>query len=738
MRDWKRLGYTNTFKEMVDLFNMNTESAEFLDSMTGTILCNGVLYEGKETVEGMLVRPLVAVEVSGVVQSDTIFDNFTLYFRDTNKLVKLDMFPVDLLNYANGKPQFLYVKEDLTYRVSDYMFGAADEVLLARFIINTNSTWNQLYIIAQRAGTPMYNAADEFYNVEGMFIKSPGGLELSQTSGTVKRSGIDFTDKVSPDIRQFYNLATERLPLRYINNLNEVDYTKAPTYNIEHNKYMEYNMDKKLKIDCEEQIRIIQNLYYGIQNYSNAVAQELHDSIVSGGDINDLRQIVLAYRDYIDIIYNNVNNLYNYLGNPVLQSVRRAGLKDNKDLIYAYINRYLGDSVISTNISEVQVTAIRTIPSYILNIDLVTCPNPLENVLQEVQDGLNSLSFNAGEIKAVPSGKFTVQRILWDIYENVLVVQYGNKVYNNFNEAIEGTGLMEYPAPFGKTIYIPMAIMVVKSGITSINDDSESIIIDRRWIEVDQEQSQYADYIARARADKALTQIDQILTGILAVAKANTLKCTINGTTQYKDGDYFLNYDNLLNRVLVINNLTSSYNAKHALSAYQGKVLKDRQDDIVDGTITVARAGTLKYTNTSGTSVYANGDYFLNYNNFTNKPYVPTVINNLDSTDTANALSANQGRVLNNKFASYLPLAGGTMTGTINSLGIVPTQDNKNGLGTADRRYSQLYAVNAYRATNVPYTYSSDNTVLSIVAGSKSNIDNSFGSLPNKTIAFCW
>ena len=133
------------------------------------------------------------------------------------------MFPIDLLSYANGKPQFLYIKEDLTYRVSDYMFGHADEILLARFVINTNSTWNQLYIIAQRAGTPMYNAADEFYEVEGMYIKSPGGLELSQTSGTVKRSGIDFTDKVSPDIAQFYNLASERVPLRYINNLNEVD-----------------------------------------------------------------------------------------------------------------------------------------------------------------------------------------------------------------------------------------------------------------------------------------------------------------------------------------------------------------------------------------------------------------------------------------------------------------------------------------------------------------------------------
>ena len=37
------------------------------------------------------------------------------------------------------------------------------------------------------------------------------------------------------------------------------------------------------------------------------------------------------------------------------------------------------------------------------------------------------------------------------------------------------------------------------------------------------------------------------------------------------------------------------------------------------------------------------------------------VEDNLSSTSATNSLSANQGRVLNNKFASYLPLAGGSM-----------------------------------------------------------------------------
>lgn len=70
----------------------------------------------------------------------------------------------------------------------------------------------------------------------------------------------------------------------------------------------------------------------------------------------------------------------------------------------------------------------------------------------------------------------------------------------------------------------------------------------------------------------------------------------------------------------IINNLTTSSAGQGALDAYQGKILKDS---------------------------------------------IPQVINDLSSTSTINALSANQGYILNNKFANYLSLNGGTMNGEI-------------------------------------------------------------------------
>ena len=504
MRTWEYIDYTNTFKELVDKINKNSDSSAFIDEITGTILCNGVLFDGNETIEGQKLTPLEKVDLSGIVNSDTIFDNFKLYFRDNNIVIKLDQFPIDLLSYKDNKLHFLYIKPDLTYRVSDYMFGGADEILLARFIINTNGTWNQMYIIAPRAGTPEYDAADEFYEVTGLFVKSPGGLELSQTSGTVKRSGIEFTDKLSPDHRKFYNISSQRVPLRYVNTYNEVDYTQSITYNVISNKYMTYNMNKKLKVEAEQMIQDIQNMYYGIEEVCINTSMELHTAIVSGGTLQDLTPIVTSFTRYIDGIYSRVDNLYDLLGNATLSSVRRADILTNTTDINSFMNQYLKGSAIETAINNTQVLAINNISSYIKHINTTIYNLPLEDVLQEVQDDLDNISYNSGSIDNVPAGKFTIQRILWDIYDNSLIMQYGDTVYDTFEEAIEGTSLVPYPAPWGKTIYIPLAIMIIKSGISSINDDDETIIIDRRSIYVDQEYSDYADYIARARAQKAL------------------------------------------------------------------------------------------------------------------------------------------------------------------------------------------------------------------------------------------
>lgn len=65
----------------------------------------------------------------------------------------------------------------------------------------------------------------------------------------------------------------------------------------------------------------------------------------------------------------------------------------------------------------------------------------------------------------------------------------------------------------------------------------------------------------------------------------------------------------------------------------------------------------------NGTSL---GTFSANANeNKTINIEVPIIENSLNSIDISKALSANQGKILNDKFANYLPLTGGTVNGTV-------------------------------------------------------------------------
>lgn len=104
--------------------------------------------------------------------------------------------------------------------------------------------------------------------------------------------------------------------------------------------------------------------------------------------------------------------------------------------------------------------------------------------------------------------------------------------------------------------------------------------------------------------------------------------------------------------VKVEDSLTSS-DPKIALSANQGKILKG----LVDKTEEV-QISTTKPTNT-------NIELWIDTTQ--DSPIVTNVIDNLTSTDTKSALSANQGKILNDK---KLNLTGGTLTGHLYLNGI--------------------------------------------------------------------
>ena len=101
---------------------------------------------------------------------------------------------------------------------------------------------------------------------------------------------------------------------------------------------------------------------------------------------------------------------------------------------------------------------------------------------------------------------------------------------------------------------------------------------------------------------------------------------------------------------------------------------------IGNGKVTVNQNGTTKGTFTMNQT----GDTIINLTDSDTNTW-RDVVDGLDSTRTDASLSANQGKVLNEKFASYLPLSGGTITGRI--------VKNTSGSWVGDRDRAVVYSM---------------------------------------------
>lgn len=87
------------------------------------------------------------------------------------------------------------------------------------------------------------------------------------------------------------------------------------------------------------------------------------------------------------------------------------------------------------------------------------------------------LTYASSVLNNVPNGKFTVQRILYDIYTNCLIMQYGDGYYNSMQEALSAVNNVVYPFPYDNLVFIPLGLLFIKKGATNINNPDECILV---------------------------------------------------------------------------------------------------------------------------------------------------------------------------------------------------------------------------------------------------------------------
>ena len=378
-KDFYTISTASTVSEWVDAFNNNAIAGEYINDYLGDMLFNGMLYDPNNipTIGGVPIASLTNIDLTttGASPDNIELDNFFLYFRDINKIKALDHVTFDITDYADNSLYLFYINSDLGFRISQSYDQHDDELCLFRFIVKDDLTFLQCYVTSQRFGTSVYDAAGEYFAVQGCKPVPLADMHLKLDNGLIKRSGIKFDYHLSPDL---YKVEDRTIPynIRYITETNEVDFSILPGNTVITDKILDYTTDTLTTID---------------------------------------------------------------------------------------------------------------------------------------------------------SG-FTAQRILYDVYSDCLVIQYGNSIYNTMDEALTSINNVSYPFPYDvtyKPMFIPLGVMFIKYDCDDLTDAEQCVIVQQTNITISPEQSVFFAEDAYARGkleviDNSIDLILQSLTNLTNIVNAHT------------------------------------------------------------------------------------------------------------------------------------------------------------------------------------------------------------------------
>lgn len=157
--------------------------------------------------------------------------------------------------------------------------------------------------------------------------------------------------------------------------------------------------------------------------------------------------------------------------------------------------------------------------------------------------------------------------------------------------------------------------------------------------------------------------------------------------------------------ITIVDGLTSTA-TNAALSANQGRILKELIESQTGGDVDLSNYYTKtqvddliddvdpSWSNISGKPTFATVATSGSYNDLSNKPSLATVA-------TSGKYSDLTGKPTIPDVSKYLPLSGGTMTGSIitpadDDLGIIPATNNYGQIGSSSKKFYRMYASTFY------------------------------------------
>lgn len=298
------------------------------------------------------------------------------------------------------------------------------------------------------------------------------------------------------------------------------------------------------------------------------------------------------------------------------------------------------------------------------------------------------MNYETGATSAVAEGKYSIQKLYYDIYEKCIVALYGDAVYDSRIEAIYGIdSVMRYVLPDGIEYLIPIAAIIAENTEEPISDDNFRIVN----LDYNEKEVLDSDTFTRQQSAESMFKSRE------AIQRVNELDAALSNHA----GDRTNPHQVRLNQLYNSNNepvvLADDY-ADWSVSSILSRAAVDAADiyyrkdgGIISGNVIIGSENAAKNLTTFGNAdikgnTSLGGTLSLGGNITTNGAY------NVGTT------SARLGIIYT---TSLNASSDSTVSGTLTSRSIIPETTTSYNLGSDQKRFNGLYVKNIGASGNL-------------------------------------
>ena len=349
---------------------------------------------------------------------------------------------------------------------------------------------------------------------------------------------------------------------------------------------------------------------------------------------------------------------------------------------------------------------------------------PRVDWISDTVDKLNLtkiMNYSTGALSNVANGKYSIQKLYYDVYEKCIVAMYGNAIYNSREEAIYAIdSVMSYPLPDGIEYLIPIAAIVAENTSSAISNDNFRIVN----LDYNEQEVLDSDTFTRQQAAEAIQKSNQ------AIQISNNISDVLDEHVGDRTNPHQVKLNQLYNssgQLITLADDYANYSVSSILSAAQQQAANNfyaKTGGPISGDVSISRTLTVTGRTTLDDLLTANGGISLGGS-------ISLKSNNSYDIGTS---SIRLKKIYTNSIDAT---GNSSITGELTSCNIIPSVSVSYNLGSLDKRYNTVYtnSVNASGAisgssASISGTLSAGNTTingnLSMGSSKKITVDKGY------------